>query len=117
MVNFTKNVKKIVSETIRWIKLILFIHTYDIILYIKYVSCFNVRLELWLLWQLFSFLWLYLTNSQVSVYRTIGPSGYSTNHVFQLKQTIKDEKKFKAFCFFQLSPIAMRKVDLLCRLS
>ena len=33
----------------------------------------SVREKLWLHWQLFSLLWLYLANSQVSVYRTISP--------------------------------------------
>ena len=53
-------------------KPILFIHAYDINHYINCVF-FSVRLELRLLWQPFSLLWLYLVNSQMSVNRTIGP--------------------------------------------
>ena len=40
----------------------------------------SIRLEAWLLWQLFSLLWLYLANSQVSVYRTIGPQVLIISH-------------------------------------
>ena len=44
------------------------IHVYDIILYINCVLCF-VQVAM----ATFTFLWLYLANSQVSVYDTIGP--------------------------------------------
>ena len=56
-------------------KLILFIHICDIILYINYVFFFvQVRT---VAMATFSFLWLYLANSQVGVYMTIGPLGFT----------------------------------------
>ena len=56
-------------------KLILFIHAYDIILYIYNVFCFG-QVRTLVAMAPFSLLWLYLANSQVSVYRTIGPLVY-----------------------------------------
>ena len=70
-VNFRKkNVKTIFSESIRWMKLILFRHAYGIFFYIYFCFC---QLRTMVAMELFSLLWLYLANSQVSVYRTIGP--------------------------------------------
>ena len=50
---FRKNVKKKNLKTIRWMKLLLFIHAYGIILYINFIY-FLDRYGPWLLWQLFS---------------------------------------------------------------
>ena len=64
---------KIFSETVRWMKLILCIHVYDIILYINCVVYFVLFRQELVAMAPFSFLWLYLASIQVSVCRTIGP--------------------------------------------
>ena len=58
------------SDTIRWMKLILFIHVYYIILYIKCVFCCG-QVRTLVAMTTFLLLWLYLAKIQVNVYRTI----------------------------------------------
>ena len=57
-------------------KLLLFIHVYDIILYIFFFFFFFFFFcsgKNWLLLQLLSFLWLYMVKIQVNVGGTTGP--------------------------------------------
>ena len=61
-----------------WMKLFLFIHAYGIILYINSVFGFGQVTTL-IAMATFSLLWIYLVNSQVSVYRTMGPLVFYCN--------------------------------------
>ena len=67
-VNFGKKI--FFSDTIRLMKLILFIHVYDIMLYINCVFCCG-QVRTLAAMTTFLLLWLYLAKLQVSVYRTI----------------------------------------------
>ena len=67
-----QNVKKYFSP----IKLLLFINAYGIILYIICAFLFD-QIRTLVAIATFSLLWLYLANSQVSVYRSIGPLVYN----------------------------------------
>ena len=60
--------KHLFSETIRWIKLVLFMHVYDIF---RYINCVFVQIRTGCCGNFFFFC-LHLANIQVSVCRTSG---------------------------------------------
>ena len=79
-VNFRKKMFNIFfSKTIRWIKLILSMYVYDIILYI---NCVFVQIRTGCSGNFFYFLCLHLANIQVSVYWTISPLVFITSIPF-----------------------------------